>query len=122
MRFFILMLVLAVPALALAKPARPKNTPKPAGILVLDNCDDQYEGKDEYQDNLTLVDPERFSSEGKSQAEHPVAALALQVDAAGSDVWVVTPTEVQRMTFKGGVTARINHAGITSQAWIASLD
>jgi hypothetical protein len=65
---------------------------------------------------------ERFSSDGKSEAEHPVAALALQVDAAGGDVWVVTPTEVQRITVNGGITVRASHAGITSQAWIASLE
>jgi len=58
MRFFILMLVLAVPALSFAKPSRPQDMPKPAGILVLDDCDDQYKGKDEYRDNLTFVDPE----------------------------------------------------------------
>ena len=65
---------------------------------------------------------ERFSSEGKSEAEHTVAALAVQVDAAGRDVWVVTPTEVQRITSKGEVTTRVNHAGKTSQAWTASLE
>ena len=65
---------------------------------------------------------QRFSAEGKSEAERPVAALAVQVDPAGGHVWVVTPTEVQKMTPKGDVTTRLRHAGRTSQAWIASLE
>jgi DNA-binding beta-propeller fold protein YncE len=65
---------------------------------------------------------ERFSADGKSQAEHAVEALAVQVDPAGGDAWVVTPTEVQKMTPKGDVMKRVSHAGETSQAWIASLE
>jgi DNA-binding beta-propeller fold protein YncE len=69
-----------------------------------------------------LKSVERFSAEGKSQAEYPVAALAVQVDPAGGDAWVVTPTEVQKMNPKGDVTMQVSHAGKTSQAWIASLE
>jgi DNA-binding beta-propeller fold protein YncE len=65
---------------------------------------------------------ERFSTEGKSEAEFDVEALAVQVDPAGGDVWVATPTETLKMTAKGDVTKRVRHAGKTSQAWIASLD
>ena len=65
---------------------------------------------------------ERFSADGKSQAEHAVEALAVQVNPDGGDAWVVTPTEVQKMTPKGDVTKRVGHAGKTSQAWIASLE
>jgi RNA polymerase sigma factor (sigma-70 family) len=65
---------------------------------------------------------ERFSADGKSQAEHAVEALAVQVDPAGGDAWVVTPTEVRRITSKGYIINRINHASNTSQAWIASLE
>lgn len=65
---------------------------------------------------------ERFSTDGTPQAEHVVEALAVQVDPAGGDVWVVTPTEVQKMTPKGEVTVRVKHAGKTSQAWIASSE
>jgi DNA-binding beta-propeller fold protein YncE len=65
---------------------------------------------------------ELFSADGKSQAEHTVKALAVQVDPAGGNAWVVTPTEVQKMTPKGDVTKRVSHAGKTSQAWIASLE
>ncbi len=65
---------------------------------------------------------ERYSADGKSQGEHAVKALAVQVDPAGGDAWVVTPTEVQRMTPTGDVTSRLKHAGTTSQAWIASFE
>ena len=66
---------------------------------------------------------ERFSGEGKSLVEHPVTALAVQIDpAAEGDIWVVTPTEVQKITPKGEVTRRLGHAGKTSQAWIAALE
>ena len=65
---------------------------------------------------------ERFSAEGKSEAEHTVEALAVQVDPAGGDAWVVTPREVQKMSPKGDVTKRVSHASKTSQAWIASLE
>jgi len=65
---------------------------------------------------------ERFSADGKSQGEHVVEALAVQVDPTGGDAWVVTPTGVQKMTPEGQVTKRVRHTGRTSQAWIASLD
>jgi DNA-binding beta-propeller fold protein YncE len=63
---------------------------------------------------------ERFSSEGKSEAEYPITALAIEVDAAGGDVWVVTPTDVQKVTSSGEVASRLDLVGRTSQAWIAS--
>ncbi len=65
---------------------------------------------------------ERFSADGKSQGEFAVEALAVQVDQAGGDVWVVTPTEVQKMTPKGEITTRAKHAGTTSQAWITVVE
>jgi DNA-binding beta-propeller fold protein YncE len=65
---------------------------------------------------------ERLSADGKSEAEHTVEALAVQVDPVGGDAWVVTPTEVQKMTPKGDVMKRVRHAGKTSVAWIASLE
>ena len=65
---------------------------------------------------------ERFSAEGKSEAEFPVEALAVQVDPSGNDVWVVTPDDVRRLTPKGEVLGRFKHASKTSQAWIAALE
>jgi len=65
---------------------------------------------------------ELFSADGKSQAEHAVEALAVQVVPAEACAWVVTPTEVQKLTPKGDVTKRVRLAGKTTQAWIASLE
>lgn len=63
-----------------------------------------------------------YSGDGKLNAEHDVEALAVQVDPAGGDAWVVTPLETQRMTPKGKVTAKLAHDGRTRQAWIATLE
>jgi hypothetical protein len=68
------------------------------------------------------VTAEAGLADGKSEAEHVVEALAVQVDPARGDVWVVTPTEVQKMTPKGDVTRRAKHADTTRNAWIASLE
>jgi hypothetical protein len=65
---------------------------------------------------------ERFSAEGKTQVEHAIKALAAQVDPAGGTLWVVTPTDVQKMTPKCEVIARIKHASATPRAWIAVLE
>jgi serine/threonine protein kinase len=65
---------------------------------------------------------EHFSAEGKSVAEHKVAALAVQADPEGGAVWVVTPDEIQKMTANGEVTKRVRHAGRTDAAWVALLD
>lgn len=65
---------------------------------------------------------ERFSAEGKSEAEFPMEALAVQVDPSGNDVWVVTPDDIRRLTPKGEVFVRFKHASKTSQAWIAALE
>jgi hypothetical protein len=65
---------------------------------------------------------ERFSADGKSDAEYPVTALAVQVDPADHHVWVVTPTDVQKISPRGVVSTRLAHAVETSQAWIASLE
>ncbi|MFO0846418.1 MAG: hypothetical protein U0797_29295 [Gemmataceae bacterium] len=65
---------------------------------------------------------ERFSADGKPEFERGVEAIAVQADPAGGDAWVVTPTEVQRMTSRGEVTRRAPHAGKTSQAWVAAVE
>ena len=65
---------------------------------------------------------ERFSAEGKSEAEFPVEAIAVQVDPSGNDVWVVTSEDVRRLTPKGEVLGRFQHASKTTQAWIAALE
>jgi DNA-binding beta-propeller fold protein YncE len=65
---------------------------------------------------------EHYSAEGKSLVEHPVEALTVQVDPAGSSIWVVTPTEILKMSSKGMVAKRTDLASKSLGAWIASLD
>ena len=65
---------------------------------------------------------ERFSADGKPQAEYAIEALAVQVDLAESNAWVVTPTEVQEINRNGIVIKRMSHAAKTSQAWIKALE
>jgi hypothetical protein len=62
-----------------------------------------------------------FSADGKAESEYAVEARSVQVDPAGG-VWIITSTEAQKLTSKGEVTARVKHAGTTSQAWIAALE
>src|SRR3954454_3733324 len=63
---------------------------------------------------------QRYSKEGKREAEHELNALAAQADPAGGDVWAVTPEETLRLSPKGEVLRRAKHKGTTSQAWIAA--
>jgi DNA-binding beta-propeller fold protein YncE len=65
---------------------------------------------------------ERFSADGKPQAEFPMPALAVQVAPGEDAAWVVTRMELQKISRKGEVVKRVRHAGKTSQAWIGSLE
>jgi len=65
---------------------------------------------------------ERFSAKGKSEGRFPLAALAVQVDPAGGDVWVLTRSEVRRITSAGKLVKRVRHVGETSQGWIAAFE
>ncbi len=63
-----------------------------------------------------------YSGDGKFNAEHSLEALAVQVDPAGGDVWVVTTSDVQKMSPQGKTTAKLAHAGKTGIAWITTLE
>jgi hypothetical protein len=65
---------------------------------------------------------ERYSSEGALEKEIAIAALAVQVDPAGGDAWVVTPTETVRVAPKGTVKRRVEHAAKTESAWITPFE
>ena len=58
----------------------------------------------------------------KRVLEHEIEALAVQVDPAGRDAWVVTPTETVKLSPKGEVKQRVPHACKTSKAWVAAFD
>lgn len=113
MRYVILMLVITVPAIALAKPIRPRDTPKPAGILVLDNCDAEYQGKDAYRDNLTLVDAagkQTFRVSGFNNCESTGCSRMIAADPARQCVWVIenVADRIRRFDLSGKETLAIN--------------
>jgi hypothetical protein len=114
MRCFILGLVLAVPALSLAKPdrPRPRDEAKITGVLVLDNCDDQYQGKDEYKDNLTLLDlagRQTFRVSGFNNCESIGSSRMVAADPARKCIWVIenVAQRIRRFDLAGKVTLTI---------------
>ena len=65
---------------------------------------------------------ERISTGGRSEFVHDVDALAIQADPVGEIIWVVTPTETQKLSAKGEVLAREKHAAKIRHAWIAAIE
>jgi DNA-binding beta-propeller fold protein YncE len=65
---------------------------------------------------------DHYSADGKLMSQHEVHALAVQVDPAGGAVWVATQTETIKLTPKGVVKKRVEHAGKSSQAWMAAFE
>ncbi len=71
--------------------AAPVPAPK-GGVLVLDNCDPDYRGKDEYADNLTSIDAAGkvvFRASGLNNCESVGSSHMVAVDAKRGWVWVV---------------------------------
>lgn len=62
---------------------------------------------------------ERYSPDGVLMSQHPVHALAVQVDPAGDGVWIVSTDDVYKMTRTGDIIERVKHADQTWIAWIA---
>src|SRR6516225_2376560 len=77
-----------VAATAGGKPA-PRG--KPGGIVVLDNCDPEYKGKETYEDNLSFLDAGgklRSRVSGLNIAEEIGSPHRVAVDAERERVWV----------------------------------
>jgi hypothetical protein len=72
--------------------------------------------------SLSEETTKRFSAKGILEETLKVEAMAIQVDSAGSDVWIVTSEEIQKRTPKGEITKTLKHAGKTLQGWIAVLE
>ena len=93
MHRFLLLPLLAICALSLAVAAPAlKESEKPTGILVLDNCDDQYQGKEEYKDNLTLLDltgKQMFRVSGFNNCESIGSSQMVAADPARKCIWVI---------------------------------
>ena len=83
--------VLGVWAVSSAAPV-PKDAPRLTGVLVLDNCDPKYDGKDEYADNLTLLDPagkQRFRVSGFNNCESIGSSRMVAADPARKCIWTI---------------------------------
>jgi hypothetical protein len=81
---------LTVALLTPPAPAAPVPMPK-GGVLVLDNCDRDYQGKDEYADNLSSIDGLGklvFRASGLNNCESIGSNHMVAVDARRGWVWV----------------------------------
>jgi DNA-binding beta-propeller fold protein YncE len=63
----------------------------------------------------------RYSAAGKLEAELKHKAITASADLTSSDVWVVTQTEVLRLSAAGKVLKRAAHRKKTTQAWIVGF-
>ncbi len=71
-----------------------KREPSPnwAGIVVMDNCDPAFRGKDDYEDNLTLVNPagkKRTRLSGFNNCETIGSSHKIATDLARGCVWTI---------------------------------
>src|SRR5215471_18113312 len=94
---------------AISGPAEPV---KWTGILVLDNCDDQHQGKEVYKDNLTFLDhtgKQRFRVSGFNNCESIGSSRMVVADPARKCVWVLENVghRIRRFDFAGKETLTI---------------
>jgi hypothetical protein len=78
-------------SLALAEDP-PKEVARPTGILVLDDCDAEYQGKKEYKDNLTLFDftgKQTFRVSGFNNCATIGCSRMIAADPVRKCIWVV---------------------------------
>lgn len=100
------------PAQQLVAAVLPRET-LPAGLLVLDNCDEQSSGKNEYNDQLTLWDgqgAETFRVGGFNNSETVGCNHRVAVDARRKSIWVIEDANrrIRRFDFRGTPTLTID--------------
>lgn len=83
------------------------------GILVLDNCDDQYKGKTEYQDNLTLIDSvgkQKLRISGLNNCESIGSARLIAVDNNRECFWMIENVahQLRRFDYSGKETLKVD--------------
>jgi len=97
--------MLAIPVFAADPPAK-------TGVLVFDNCDNQYKGKAKYEDNLTFVDSsgeQVFRISGFNNCESIGSSRMIAVDSPRNSIWVVENVahRIRRFDFSGKETLAI---------------
>jgi hypothetical protein len=90
--------------------------PRPTGILVLDNCDSEYKGKDKYEDNLTFVDfagKQRFRVSGLNCCESIGSSHMIATDPTRKCIWMIenVANRIRRFDFVGNETLAIESQG-----------
>ncbi len=88
----------------------------PKGIIVLDDCDDQFKGKAKYEDHLTFVSAAGkvgFQVTGINVCESVGCHHVIAVDAPRKCVWVSENVGdcIKRYDFDGKVSVTISVAG-----------
>src|SRR5262249_42776360 len=88
-------------------------------ILVLDDCDEQYRGKDAYEDNLTLLDftgKQRFRLSGFNNCQSIGSSRMIATDPARKAIWVLENVahRIRRFDLAGKETLTI--AGVHGSA------
>mgnify|MGYP002780577392 CR=1 FL=1 len=104
-----------VPAAPTAAAPVPKRPPRPAGMIVLDDCDPVYEGKpaDKYLDNLTLIGQngvKKYRVSGFNGCETSGSSRMVAGDAGRGLIWAVDmlADRVRQFDLDGRETLTIN--------------
>jgi DNA-binding beta-propeller fold protein YncE len=91
-RVLIALTLLTVPGLAVRSAPVPKDSPRKTAILVLDDCDEQYDKKEKYEDNLTCIGADgkqRFRVSGFNNCQSIGSSHMIATDLKRKCVWVI---------------------------------
>jgi len=83
------------------------------GILILDNCDVEFNGKEHYNDNLTLLDgdgKQKFRISGFNNCDTTISSRMVATDPKHDCIWVIENVahRIRRFDHDGNVTLTIN--------------
>jgi len=111
---------IAIMAAVIASPA-PKPAPRLSGVIVLDNCDSTYQGKEQYEDNLSLYSTtgdRLFRVSGFNNCESIGSSHAIAVDTTRNCIWVIENVahRIRRFDFSAKETLSIPEVNGSSLA------
>lgn len=114
-RVLITLTLLTVPGLAVRSAPVPKDTPRKTAILVLDDCDEQYDKKEKYEDNLTLIGADgkqRFRVSGFNNCQSIGSSHMIATDPKRKCIWAIenVAQRIRRFDYEGKVTLVIEGA------------
>lgn len=102
--------ILAV-GITIAAPV-PKGAVKPKGVLVIDDCDEVFRGKEKYSDNLTLFDSDgdqKFRITGFNQCQSIGSSHMVVTDVSRDSIWTIENVgkRLRRFDLKGKETLSV---------------